>query len=234
MGLAAALLPRRPVTRLHTSQTQEIRAEITAPTPPRPTVPRDWRQAMPVLTGRLVTLREVELRDAAALHAALTSDDVARFISPGPTSVGGFEHFIEWMRHKRQQGAYVCFAVVPHGHSHAVGVVQIRAIDAGLDAAEWGFALASPYWGTGMFRDAADLTLRFVFETLGVRRLEARAAVLNGRGCNALRKLGAVQEAVLRGGLLRREGAVDQVLWSILDTEWRQAKAVWITNVHVH
>ena len=76
--------------------------------------------------------------------------------------------------------------------------------------------------------------MRFIFETLGVHRLEARAAVLNGRGNGALRKLGAVQEAILRGGLLRDKGAVDQVLWSILDTEWQQAKAVWISNVQVH
>jgi ribosomal-protein-alanine N-acetyltransferase len=234
MGLAAALLRRGPVTRLHTSRTQENRADIATPTSPRPTPPSDWRETVPVLTGRLVTLRELELGDAESLHALLSCDEVARFISPAPTSVRGFERFIEWMKHKRQQGAYVCFAVVPHGQSTAVGLFQIRALDAGLSTAEWGFALASPYWGSGFFRDGADLTLRFIFDTLRVHRLEARAAVLNGRGNGALRKVGAVQEAVLRSGLLRDEGAVDQLLWSILDTDWRQAKAVWITNVKVH
>jgi [ribosomal protein S5]-alanine N-acetyltransferase len=234
MGLAAPLLRRGAVTRLQTLRSQENRAEIAASTPPQPATSSDWRQAVPTLTGRLVALRELELGDAESLHALLSSDEVARFISPAPRDVRGFERFIEWMQHKRQQGTYVCYAVVPHGSSTAVGLFQIRAVDPGFGTAEWGFALASPYWGSGIFRDAADLTLRFIFETLGVHRLEARAAVLNGRGNGALRKLGAVQEAVLRGGLLRDKGAVDQVLWSILDTEWRQAKAVWISNVRVH
>ena len=42
-----------------------------------------------------------------------------------------------------------------------------------------------------MFMDGARMVVDFAVETLGVRRLEARAAVANGRGNGALRKLGA-------------------------------------------
>ena len=57
--------------------------------------------------------------------------------------------------------------------------------------------------------------------------LEARACVANGRGNGALRKLGAVQEGVLRRSFLKNGQFLDQMLWSILADEWRQAKAVW-------
>jgi len=56
---------------------------------------------------------------------------------------------------------------------------------------------------------------------------EARACVANGRGNGALRKLGAVQEGVLRRSFLKNGQFLDQMLWSILAEEWRQAKAVW-------
>jgi RimJ/RimL family protein N-acetyltransferase len=65
------------------------------------------------------------------------------------------------------------------------------------------------------------MMLEFAFETIGVHRLEARAAVRNGRGNGALRKMGATCEGVLRQSFLRNGDYLDQHLWSILDTDWR-------------
>jgi len=36
-----------------------------------------------------------------------------------------------------------------------------------------------------------------------------------------------VQEGVLRRSFLKNGQFLDQMLWSILSEEWRQAKAVW-------
>ena len=63
------------------------------------------------------------------------------------------------------------------GHDTAVGLFQVRQLDSRFDAAEWGFALASEYWGSGLFHEGADAVLRFVFDVVGVTRLEARAVV---------------------------------------------------------
>jgi RimJ/RimL family protein N-acetyltransferase len=74
---------------------------------------------------------------------------------------------------------------------------------------------------------SARMTLDFVFQHTPVNRLEARSAVHNGRGNSALRKLGAVQEGVLRGSLLKNGKYLDQIMWSIISQNWFQAKAVW-------
>src|SRR5262249_47161450 len=58
-------------------------------------------------------------------------------------------------------------------------------------------------------------------ESLGVHRLEARAAVPNGRGNGALQKLGAVQEGVLRRSFLCRGRYLDQALFALLAPDWR-------------
>ena len=83
-----------------------------------------------------------------------------------------------------------------------------------------------------MFHEAAELVLEFSFETIGVHRLEARAAIRNGRGNGALRKLGATPEAVLRKSFRKNGEYVDQALWTILDDEWRLRQAVWAGPVH--
>ena len=202
------------------------------PTAPAPVVTTDWKTGIPVLTGSRVTVRELRVSDAPSLFAMLTTQEVARFISPPPTTVEGFERFIMWANRERAAGTYVCFAIVPHGMDTAVGLFQVRQLEPGWGTAEWGFALGSAFWGTGLFADSAEMVLDFAFETIGVHRLEARAAILNGRGNGALQKLGAVQEGVLRRSFLRDGQYLDQALWAILADDWRATRAISIPTVH--
>ena len=78
------------------------------------------------------------------------------------------------------------FGMVPEGYDHAVGLVQVRAIAPKFSVAEWGFAVGSPFWGTGLFLASARTAVDFAFQHTEVNRLEARAAVQNGRGNGAL------------------------------------------------
>lgn len=196
------------------------------------TTTTDWRQSLPVLTGSLAALRGLRLSDAPSLLAALSTEEVSRFISPPPTTVEGFERFILWTQSERTAGNYVCFAVVPHGMNTAIGIFQVRQLEPEFATAEWGFALGSAYWGTGMFLDGARLVLEFAFDVVGVHRLEARAAVANGRGNGALRKVGAVQEGVLRKSFLSNGEYLDQALWTILDSDWRLDNPDCAPHVH--
>jgi RimJ/RimL family protein N-acetyltransferase len=184
------------------------------------TTTSDWRQALPVLTGSMVTLRELRLSDAPSLLQMLSTDEVSRFISPPPTTVEGFERFIAWTHRERAAGHYVCFAVVPHGMDTAIGIFQVRQLEPSFDTAEWGFAIGSAFWGTGVFVDGAKMVVDFTFNTIGTHRLEARAAVQNGRGNAALKKLGATAEGVLRKSFLRNDEYLDQTLWTILAADW--------------
>ena len=184
----------------------------------------DWQQQLPVLTGKTVTLRALRTSDAASLFAMLTTEEVARFISPPPTTVEGFEKFIAWTHRQRMAGSYACFAVTVKGFDTAVGIFQVRELEPGFGAAEWGFAIGSPFWGTGVFQDGAELVLEFAFDTLGVHRLEARCAVKNGRGNGALHKVGAVQEGVLRKSFLKNGEYLDQALYAIVEDDWRASR----------
>lgn len=201
-------------------------------TMPSSIISSDWRKGLPVLTSGDVTLRELQLSDAPSLLAMLTTEEVARFISPPPTTVEGFERFIVWANAERQAGRYACFAVVPHGMDTAIGIFQVRQLEPGFASAEWGFAIGSAFWGSGIFATGAELVLEFAFDTLGVHRLEARAAVRNGRGNGALRKIGATCEGVLRRSFLRNGEYLDQHLWSILETDWRGMRDCIITTIN--
>jgi RimJ/RimL family protein N-acetyltransferase len=186
---------------------------------------KNWRRHLPVLDGVRVRVREVEQSDATSLFTMLASEEITRFISPPPTTVEGFEGFAIWAESERSAGSHACFAITLQGCETAIGIIQVRPLERTFETAEWGFALGSAFWGTGVFQEAAELVLEFVFHTLGVRRLEARAAVQNGRGNGALLKLGAVQEGILRKSFLRNGRSFDQVLYSILCDEWLESRA---------
>ena len=188
-------------------------------------VSTDWQQGLPTLHGQQVVLRELRASDAASLFALLTTEEVSRFISPPPTTVEGFERFIAWTLRQRTAGTYACFAVTVAGVDTAIGIFQVRETESGFGTAEWGFAMGSAFWGTGVFQDGAALVLDFAFKTLGVHRLEARATVKNGRGNGALQKMGAVQECVLRKSFLKNGEYLDQVLYAMLDTDWGGSRA---------
>jgi ribosomal-protein-alanine N-acetyltransferase len=195
-------------------------------------VTTDWKTGLPVLTGSRVTLRELRVSDAPSLFAMLTTEEVSRFISPPPTTVEGFERFIMWANRERAAGNYICFAVIPRGMDTAVGLFQVRQLEPGWGTAEWGFAIGSAFWGTGLFSEGAELVLDFVFETIRVHRLEARAAIQNGRGNGALSKLGAVQEGTLRKSFLRNGQYMDQALWTIIADDWRGRLSVVSPTIH--
>jgi len=191
----------------------------------------NWRHGLPTLCGALATLRELQPGDAPSLLACMASEEVARFISPPPATIEGFERFIAWAHRERAAGRYVCFAIVPQGSDSAVGVFQLRSLEPDFGMSEWGFALGVEYWGTGIFTEGAELVIDFAFETVGAHRLEARAALRNSRGNGALRKIGAVQEGILRRSFLKNGEYLDQGLWTILKEEWIESKAVWGSHV---
>jgi RimJ/RimL family protein N-acetyltransferase len=192
--------------------------------PVQAVITTNWQAGLPTLSGKQVVLRELRASDAPSLFALLTTEEVSRFISPPPNTVEGFERFIAWTIRQRTAGSYACFAVTLKGFDTAIGIFQVRQLDLTFRSAEWGFALGSQFWGTGVFHEGASLVLDFTFETIGVHRLEARAAVLNGRGNGALQKLGAVQEAVLRKSFQHNGQFLDQVLYTIIDEDWLAAE----------
>jgi len=208
-------MPYRPELDLQTQTVQQPTGEVTS---------TDWRSRLPVLSGSQVTLRELRTSDASSLLALLTTEEVTRFISPPPSTVEGFERFIAWTHRQRTAGTYACFAVTVQGYDTAIGIFQIRETEPGFGTAEWGFAIGSPFWGTGIFKQGAELVIEFAFETLGVHRLEARSAVRNGRGNGALRKVGAVQEGVLRKSFMRNGEYLDQALYAIVEDDWRASR----------
>jgi N-acetyltransferase len=120
----------------------------------------------------------------------------------------------------RAAGHAFTYTITLKASRAVAGLVQVRQLDPGFEAAEWECTLAPSSRGTGVFLESARLVGSFTFGTIGTHRLEARVLLQNGRANGAMRKLGAVQEGILRRSLRRHGEYFDQVLWSLLKEDW--------------
>jgi len=192
----------------------------------------NWRAELPTMTSRTVALREPSPSDIASLVDLLAIGDATRFGLDDPITDFAVQQLIERVAHDRAAGLGFTYVITHTASRTIVGLIQVRQLDPGFEAAEWECTIAPSWRGSGAFLEAARLVGSFAFGSVGAHRLEARVLLRNGRANGALRKLGAVQEGVLRRSMRRGGEYLDQVLWSMLKEDWGEH---WVpTGPRVH
>lgn len=192
----------------------------------------NWRNELPILTARLVTLREPVTQDLGPLVDLLSLADASRFGLDKPVTEMGVQQLIERIARDRAAGLAFTYVITLSTSRSIVGLVQVRQLDPGFEAAEWECTIAPSSRGSGIFIEAARLVGSFSFGSVGAHRIETRVLLQNGRGNGALRKLGAVQEGILRRSLRRGSEYLDQVLWSLLKEDWGEHWVSIAPRVH--
>lgn len=155
--------------------------------------------ALPVLAADDVFLREVTLPDAAPLVSLFAGPDVSAHLDPPPATIDDFGAWIAMSQSRRAENRAACYTLVT-GAQEVSGLFMALRLDGGSHA-EIGFAMAPSLWGTGVFQQAVQLYLDFLFNAWGVKTLIGKTLVRNGRGVGAMRKLGAriVEESIRSG-----------------------------------
>jgi len=180
----------------------------------------NWRTELPVLTSRTVTLREPVSSDLGPLVDLLSLADATRFTLDEPVSEVAVQQLIERMVRDRAAGRAFAYVVTQTSTRAVIGLALVRQLDPAFEAAECECTIAPSWRGSGVFLETARLIGSFTFGSIGTHRLEARVLLRNGRANGALRKLGAVQEGVLRRSVRQAGDYLDQVLWSMLKEDW--------------
>ncbi len=165
-------------------------------------------------------MREPTTQDLGALFDLLSIGDSTRFSLDEPITELAVQQLIDRAIRDRSAGTSFTYLITLPSARMLVGLLQVRQLDPAFEAAEWECTLAPSVRGTGVFLEAARLAGSLAFGVVGVHRLEARVLLENGRANGALRKLGAVQEGVLRRSMRRHGEYQDQVLWSMLKEDW--------------
>ncbi len=108
----------------------------------------------------------------------------------------------------------------------AIGSISAVRIDEEIDAVEIGYALSRKYWGQGIMSEALTAVIRFFFEEVSVRRIEARHDMTNPASGRVMLKCGMTREGVLRQGGKNNLGIRDIQVCSILRSEYEARLAL--------
>ncbi len=85
--------------------------------------------------------------------------------------------------------------------------------------------LGKDFRGTDVNRHSKFSMMRYAFEELNFERVEFKTDVLNERARNGLRKIGGIEEGVLRSHMtMWNDRRRSSVYYSVLKNEWSQLK----------
>jgi RimJ/RimL family protein N-acetyltransferase len=180
------------------------------------------------LEGELVRLEPLQAEHAPGLFEATKgSDELWRHLSMYPESISDIDLFIETALREQAAGDSVPFAIIERATGHVVGstrYMDIRSVHSGLEIG-WTF-LATRVWRTGINTECKYLLLRHAFDECGCARVQLKTDALNQRSREAILRIGAQFEGILRRHMLRRDGSLrDTAMFSIIDEEWPAVKA---------
>jgi RimJ/RimL family protein N-acetyltransferase len=114
-----------------------------------------------------------------------------------------------------------------------VGATAYYAIQLEHKSLALGYSWYSPNtWGSTINPEAKLLMLTQAFESWGINRVEIGTDSRNQRSYNAIKKLGATEEGLLRQHMiLHNEVLTDTIVFSILRSEWPIVKMKLITRI---
>jgi len=179
------------------------------------------------LTGRWLTLEAIDERHAAGIFEAMRDDEVCRYLAwEPPTSLAETLALVREAKEAMARGQSIVYAQVWNATGRAIGSTRLLDVRPADRQVEIGATfLGRDYWRTPANTESKYLFLRHCFETLGCVRVALKTDGRNVRSQEAIARLGAAREGVLRRHMRVKGYQRDTVYYSILDDEWPAVKA---------
>jgi RimJ/RimL family protein N-acetyltransferase len=180
------------------------------------------------LEGSVVRLEPIR-RDHAEDFRDIAKDaldDIFQWIPYRMKTREDFQYLVEKAFDEQKNGESIVFATVERGSRRVIGSTRFMNIDRVNRRVEIGSTWIAPAWQrTAVNTEAKYLMLRHAFEVWKCYRVELKTDALNQKSRNAILRIGAKEEGTLRRHVITWTGRVrDSVYFSILDSEWPEAK----------
>ncbi|WP_460116794.1 GNAT family N-acetyltransferase [Pseudomonas sp. S2_C03] len=178
------------------------------------------------LHGERISLRPLQYSDANALVQAAADGELWNLtvtIVPSTTTV---DAYLKKALDGRDSGTVLPFAIVLNETGEVIGSTRFWKVDPLNRKLEIGSSWISSRWQkTFVNTEAKYLMLRHAFEVLGCVRVQFTTDENNQKSRNAILRLGAQQEGIVRHERIMPDGRKrNSVRFSIIDDEWPQVR----------
>ena len=189
--------------------------------------PNKMNLAPVTLQGRWISLEAIDERHAPGIFEAMRDDEVCRYLAwDPPKSLDETLALVREAKDAMARGQAIVYAQVWNATGRAIGSTRLLDVRPADRQVEIGSTfLGRDYWRTPANTESKYLFLRHCFESLGCVRVALKTDGRNLRSQEAIARLGAVREGVLRRHMRIKNYQRDTVYFSILDDEWPAVKA---------
>ena len=158
------------------------------------------------------------------LFAFRSDPEVARYQAWAPESLADSRRFIENLQPVafNTPGTWFQFGIRLRDPRLLIGDLGVHfPVDVPRQA-EIGFTLAPAHQGRGLAMEAVSGLLDHLFASVHLHRVTASVDPKNLRSIRLLRRIGMRREARFRESLWFKGGGADDVVFAILDWEWKE------------
>lgn len=178
------------------------------------------------LKGKTVTLLPLNDGHKSEMVEAASDGDLWELWFTGVPDKNSIESYIEFAALEQEAGRSLAFVVVENSTQKVIGSTRFCNADTVNQRVEIGYTwYAKSYQKTVVNTECKYLLLSHAFEELEAIAVEFRTHWHNHSSRNAIARLGAKQDGVLRNHQKSQDGSYrDTVVFSITNSEWLAAK----------
>lgn len=174
-------------------------------------------------TKRLI-LRRAMTEDAQPMYENWASDpEVTKYLTwPAYTSSDmAKERIAIWIEDYRSDDNYQ-WMIVPKELNQPIGSISVVSKDDNVGKAEIGYCIGKAWWHQGIMSEALQVVIDFLFEEVGMLRIEAKHDPNNPHSGGVMRKCGMKYEGTSRKSSRNNQGVCDTACYSILREEYNK------------
>ena len=177
-------------------------------------------------TPRLI-LRRAAMEDAQAMFDNWASDaEVTRYLTwPAHSSTEITEMVIgSWLEGYRQEDFYQ-WMIVLREKGEPIGSISVVAHNDRVGKAEIGYCIGRKWWHKGIMTEALGAVMDFLFDAVGMNRVEARHDPNNPHSGAVMKKCGMRYEGTTRQSDRNNQGICDTCLYGLVAEDRKRPKA---------
>jgi N-acetyltransferase len=180
-----------------------------------------------VLSDRGIMLVPLELAHEAGLREAAADGELWKLRITSVPDPQGTRKYIQDALDGRAAGHRLAFAVLDEATGTVLGTSSYHDILPAVKRVEIGYTwYARRCQRTHVNTTAKLLLMGHAFDTLGCHVVGWRTDNFNFASQQAIERLGAKKDGVIRGHAIRRDGTIrDTVMYSMRSGEWPEARA---------
>ncbi len=174
------------------------------------------------LTTERLILRKLTLADAEVAFINWTSnDEVTKYLTwKSHKTVQETKQLFRYWEKEYTKEEFYQWVIVPKNLNEAIGTISVVEYNNNSKMMSIGYCIGQNWWGSGYATESLNVVIKFLFEKVGVNRIQATHDIDNPKSGDVMKRCDMEFEGILRQAYISNQGFADMAMYSILAKDY--------------